>query len=112
MKDAILERAVKDVFNRIYASARRSFKDRFEAAKTDMRHLKDTLEDDVRQYTALRLDNKLTKSEMEELLGDKLRLASMAALTQTGLTLVEVDKFRHAVVKIAVDFVFDRLLPL
>jgi hypothetical protein len=112
MANEAIDKAVRDIFNRIRASARRRFKERFDAAKADITAMKNLMEADLRRLTALRLRNEINKSEFNELMSDKIRLAEMAALTQAGIALIEVDKFRHAVIDIALKVVFDRLIPL
>ncbi len=106
------EKLFGDLYNRIYAEARRRFRDRAAAAKADMVALKATIETDSKRLIGRRLNNELTDSELKELLGDQLRLAQLAALTQAGLTLVELDKFRRMVIDIGLKFAFDRLLPI
>lgn len=107
-----VDKVVADAFKSIAASGRRRFKDRFEAAKSDIANLKNTIEADIKRLGAERLRGRISEEEFGELVGDKMRLIEMAALTQAGVTMAELEKFRKAALDLLVKVVFDKLIPI
>ena len=112
MPNQDLEKILKDIFRRLKISASQRFKARYTDAKKDLKHFEESTKEDLRRFTTALADGDLTKKQFTELVGNNMRLLELKGLTQAGITVVEIDKFRHAALDIVLKTVLDKLLPI
>ncbi|MBC7358833.1 MAG: hypothetical protein H5U10_09890 [Desulfacinum sp.] len=80
-----------------------------QALKSGDRFLQD-VEDDLRRWTALLVEGRLTKEEFRFLVESKKDLLELAALKEAGLSAIRLEQFRNGVVNLAVSTAVDVLL--
>ena len=84
--------------NELKELAKTTGKDFKEAAIKDGTEFLEKTKEDLKLWTQQVIEGDLSKEDYEFLVKGKKDLAEMAALTQAGLSLVEVEKFRNSVV--------------
>jgi ABC-type ATPase with predicted acetyltransferase domain len=65
----------------------------------------------LRRWTRELRDNELTKAEFADLVKGQKDLAQLAALTQAGLALAALQRFRDGLMKLVIDTAFKTFLP-
>ncbi|SHE76890.1 hypothetical protein SAMN02745206_00790 [Desulfacinum infernum DSM 9756] len=80
-----------------------------EALKSGDRFLRD-VEGDLRRWTALLVERRLTEEEFRFLVESKKDLLELAALKEAGLSAIRLEQFRNGVVNLAVSTAVDVLL--
>src|SRR4051812_20980431 len=94
--EKIFDKLKKD----IASLAKQTFADNVKEAKKDGQHLLDLLKTQLKRYTDQLASGELTNKEFKDLiLGQKAEI-EMAALKRAGITLVEADKFKAAVLNL------------
>ncbi|EGQ8037920.1 hypothetical protein G5Y08_004233 [Vibrio parahaemolyticus] len=87
--------------------AKKTLKDfQHEAEQDSQKFLEDTKED-LKRWTLLLAEGKLTKDDFEWLVLSKKDVAEMIILKQTGLGLVKIDRYRNAFFNLVIDSAFD-----
>ena len=66
---------------------------------------------DLERWTGLLADKKLTEQDFSDLVLAKKALAQMHALTQTGLFLTKIERFRSSLINLIIDKAFDVFIP-
>ena len=94
----------KEVFDNlkkeIASLAKKTFADNVKEAKKDGQAILDLLKSQLKRYTQQLANGELTNKEFKDLiLGQKAEI-EMAALKRAGITLVEADKFKAAVLNL------------
>jgi len=94
----------KEVFDNlkkeIASLAKKTFADNVKEAKKDGQAILDLLKSQLKRYTQQLANGELTNKEFKDLiLGQKSEI-EMAALKRAGITLVEADKFKAAVLNL------------
>lgn len=79
------------------------FDDFADAAIDDGEAFLDDSKDDLKEWTQLLAEDKLTQEEFRSLVEGKKDLAEMKALKRAGLAAVRIDKFRSELVDRVVD---------
>jgi len=99
---AVLEGAkdlAKDIFN--------GFEDQ---VKEDAKAFTKKTEADLRRWTKLLADKKLTKQDFGDLVQAKKALAEIHALTQAGISLTKLERFRSGLINLVIDKAFEVFL--
>lgn len=86
----------KDIFNGLE-----------EQAQKDAGAFLEKTKDDIRQWTKLLAEKKLTKQELTDLIQAKKALAEIQALTQAGVALAELERFRTRLINLVIDTAFE-----
>jgi len=102
----------KDLMKRLKSMARRRFQEVYDHAKADLKEFEQEKKAKMVQLLEDLHKGDLSKSEFEELMGNHVRLAQMTAITNAGIALVEIDKFRQAATDLISRVVFDKLLKI
>jgi hypothetical protein len=100
-----IQAILKDLETKIINLAKSSFKDATKQATADGKELWEELKEDVTRWVRLLADGKITAGEFEVLAIGKEDLIKMTALTQAGLALARIDKFKGAVIDLIIDTV-------
>lgn len=104
--DAFLD-TLKDDIAALAASHLDELRD--EALKDGTQFLEHT-KDDLKRWTRLMEQGKLSKKDVESLVRGRKELAKMEALKQAGLAAAEADRFRQALVDQVIDTATDVFL--
>lgn len=80
-----------------------------ETAK-DTQAFLDKAQADLQRWTKLLANGKLTKEDFRDLVQAKKALAEIRALTQAGVTLTKLERFRSDLINLVVDSAFDVFL--
>ncbi|ULQ57059.1 hypothetical protein KJS94_02460 [Flavihumibacter rivuli] len=80
-----------------------------QAVKDGKQFLKETKEN-LKRWTILLAEGKLTTRDFEWLVLSQKDLAQMVALKQAGLSLIRIDQFRQSLLNLVVDTVFGLVL--
>ncbi len=83
-----------------------SFGEAKQAAERDAQEFLQKTEADLKRWTDLLVDGKLTHEEFEFLVMGRKEVATMEALKQAGLAQVRVDRFRNAILHLVVESAF------
>lgn len=83
--------------------ARKSWKGYREAAVKDGESFLRKAKDDLKRWTMLLAEGKLTQEDFVWLVQGKKDLAVLEALKQEGLSLVQLDRFRNALLDVVVN---------
>ena len=75
-------------------------------AKADARAFVDKTEADLKRWAKLLADGELSKDEFENLVRAKKALAEIHELTQAGVALTKIERFRSGLVDLAIDSAF------
>ena len=86
--------------------AKGDLKDFLKQAKDDGDQFLTSVKNDLETWTKQLADGDLSKDEFEFLVRGKADLAEMHALTQAGIAAIRVQKFRDAVIDLAIDTAF------
>jgi hypothetical protein len=100
-----IQAILKDLETKIINLAKSSFKDATKQATADSKALWEELKEDVARWIKLLSEHKITGAEFELLAIGKEDLIKMTALTQAGLALARIDKFKGAVIDLIIDTV-------
>ena len=99
---AVLEGAkdlAKDIFN--------GFEDQ---AKEDAKAFLKKTEADLKRWTKLLAEKKLTEQDFGDLVQAKKALAEIYALTQAGIALAKLERFRSGLINLVIDKAFEIFL--
>jgi len=80
------------------------------AAIKDGKQLLEAMKDDLKRWTLLLADKKLTTKDFEWLVNSQKDLVQLSALKQAGLAAIRIDQFRASVLNLIVDTVFNLVL--
>jgi hypothetical protein len=75
-------------------------------AVKDGKKFLDESKENLKRWTVLLIEKKLTKADFEWLILSQKDLAEMVALKQAGLSLIRIDQFRNSLLNLVVDTVF------
>ena len=101
----------KAVVAGVPALAKGALKDFAPQAQSDARSFLRQAKEDLRRWTRELRDNELTKAEFTDLVKGQKDLAKLAALTQAGLALAALQRFRDGLMKLVIDTAFKTFLP-
>ena len=90
--------------------AEKSWKDYRQAAIDDGEEFLNQCKEDLRRWTKLLAEGQLTQDDFEWLIQSQKDLAEVKALTQAGLTLIRLDRFRNALIDLVIETAFDVFL--
>jgi hypothetical protein len=76
-----------------------------QAVKDGKKFLEDTKEN-LKRWTVLLIEKRLTTADFEWLVLSQKDLAQMVALKQAGLSLIRIDQFRNSLLNLIVDTIF------
>src|SRR5574341_1137787 len=65
---------------------------------------------DLERWTKLLANGKLTEQDFRDLVQAKKALAEIRALTQAGVTLAKIERFRSGLINLVIDSAFDVFL--
>ena len=97
--DAVLSGS-KDLAKQIFGG----FED---GAKEDANAFLKNTEDDLRRWTKLLASKDLTQRDFTDLVQAKKALAEIHALTQAGIALTKLERFRSGLINLVIDTAFD-----
>lgn len=100
--EAVLEGAkelAKEIFNGFEGQAKEDAKAFVTKAKTDLK-----------RWTKLLADKKLTEQDFGDLVQAKKALAEIHALTQAGIVLTKLERFRSGLINLVIDKAFEVFL--
>ena len=100
--DAVLKGA-KDL-------AKNSFGGFVDEAANDAQAFLDKAQADLQRWAKLLANGKLTKEDFSDLVQAKKALAEIHALTQAGITLTKIERFRSDLINLVIDSAFDIFL--
>ena len=78
-----------------------------ENAKADARAFLERAESDLRRWTALLATGEITERDFADLVLAKKTLADIYSLTQAGLALTQLERFRSGMIDLVIDSAFD-----
>ena len=81
-----------------------------EQAKEDGKAFTKKAEADLRRWTKLLADRKLIEQDFCDLVQAKKALAEIHALTQTGVALTKLERFRSGLINLVIDKAFEVFL--
>jgi hypothetical protein len=90
--------------------AKNSFGGFVAEAANDTQAFLDKAQADLQRWVKLLANGKLTKQDFSDLVQAKKALAEIHALTQAGITLTKVERFRSALITLVIDSAFDVFL--
>lgn len=111
MQQTDIETAIDDIMNSLSMSARSRFKKRYTEAKEELKKFEAAMKKNLRRYTLALADEELSREQFKQLVADDVRLAEMKGITQAGITLIEVQKFKEASIKKIFKVVLEEVLP-
>ena len=79
-------------------------------AKEDAKAFLAKTEADLMRWTKLLADEKLTEQEFGDLVQAKKALAEIHALTQSGIALTKLERFRSGLINLVIDKAFEVFL--
>ncbi len=79
-------------------------------AKKDAQAFTTKVEVDLRRWTKLLAEKKLTKQDFSDLVQAKKALAEIHALTQAGIALAKLERFRTGLINLVIDKAFEVFL--
>lgn len=79
-------------------------------AKEDAKAFVKKVEIDLRRWTKLLADKKITEQDFGDLVQAKKALAEIHALTQVGIALTKLERFRSGLINLAIDKAFEVFL--
>lgn len=80
-------------------------------ATTDGKKFLEQTKENLKRWTLLLAEGKLTTEDFEWLVISQKDLAEMKALKQAGLSLIRVEQFRNSVLNLIVDGIFNKIIP-
>jgi len=86
--------------------AKQSFNGLKNQAKTDAKAFLDKTEADLKRWTELLATSKITQGDFSDLVRAKRALAEIHALTQAGISLIKLEKFRSDLINLVIDTAF------
>ena len=90
--------------------AKETFGD-FEAqAKEDAKAFIEKAETDLKRWTKLLAERKITEQDFSDLVQSKRALAEIHALGLLGISLTKLERFRSGLINLVIDTAFDTLL--
>jgi hypothetical protein len=90
--------------------AKNSFGGFVDETAKDTQAFLDKVQADLQRWTKLLANGKLTKEDFRDLVQAKKALAEIRALTQAGITLVKIERFRSDLINLVIDSAFDVFL--
>lgn len=111
MQTADIDNTIDSILKSLSMSARSRFKSRYTEAKAELKKFEATMKKNLRRYTLALAEEELTKEQYKQLVADDIRLAEMKSITQAGITLVEIQKYKEAALKKILKVVFEEVLP-
>jgi len=90
--------------------AKQTFSDLKDAAVSDATDFLNETKDNLTRWTDDLISGKLSKDELESLINGQKDLGEMKLLKDAGIALIELDKFKQGVMKIAFDAI-TKLVP-
>jgi hypothetical protein len=79
-------------------------------AKDDAKAFLKKTEADLKRWTKLLAENKLTEQDFGDLVQAKKALAEIYALTQAGIALTKLERFRSGLINLVIDKAFEIFL--
>lgn len=79
-------------------------------AVSDARDFLGESEDNLKRWTELLAEGRLSTEDFEWLVRSQVDLAKMHALRQTGLAMIRVDLFKQSLLNLVTDTIFDAVL--
>lgn len=79
-------------------------------AVKDGKKFLDETKDNLKRWTILLIEKRLTTADFEWLVLSQKDLAQMVALKQAGLSLIRIDQFRNSLLNMIVDTIFGVVL--
>ncbi len=90
--------------------AKETIDDYIAEAKQDSDAFLNKLKDDLRKWTLQLANNELSKQDFKDLVQAKEALAEIHALTQKGITLARLERFRSGLIELVINTAFDVFL--
>ncbi len=90
--------------------AKNSFGEFVDEAAKDAQAFLDKAQSDLQRWTKLLANGKLTEQDFRDLVQAKKALAEIRALTQAGVTLTKIERFRSDLINLVIDSAFDVFL--
>jgi len=91
--------------------AKETLKSAIEQAKDDAEAFLKRSANDLKRWTGMLATGELSKDEFESLVKGLKALAKMHALTQAGISIARINRFRNAVINLVLNAAFDTFLP-
>lgn len=79
-------------------------------AIADGKLLLETMKEDLKRWTVMLAEDKLTTEDFEWLVNAQKDTIKMEGLKQAGLALVRIDQFKNSLLNLFVDVIFDIVL--
>jgi hypothetical protein len=103
-----------DFINAVTEGAKDLAKDIFNGfenqAKEDVKAFANKAEADLKRWTKLLAEKKLTEQDFGDLVQAKKALAEIHALTQAGIALTKLERFRSGLINLVIDKAFEIFL--
>jgi hypothetical protein len=90
--------------------AKKTFSGLVDEAEKDAQAFLDKAQADLQRWTKLLANGKLTKQDFGDLVQAKEALAEIRALTEAGITLTKIERFRSDLINLVIDSAFDVFL--
>lgn len=94
------------VLNGARELAKASFKDLVNEATEDTKAFLEKSKADIQRWTELLAEGKLTQQEFADLIQAKKAVAEIHALTQAGVGLASLERFRTGLIDLVIDTAF------
>jgi galactokinase len=96
--------AIEEGVKQLAKNTLRGFK---EEALSDAKDFLEASRDDIKRWTKLLADGKLTQEDFEWLVMSRRDVAELHVLKQKGLSKIRIDRFKTALLDLVIDTAFD-----
>lgn len=103
---------ISDVVSGAKNFARQNLKDFVAQAEGDSRDFLTKSRAELQKWTAQLAKGQITKEMFENLVQGEKDLAEMHALTEAGVALATLQRFRDKLIDLVIDAAFNRFLPI
>lgn len=100
----------KLVINAAEQLAKTQFGELPDQMKSDVQSYLDATIDDIERWTTLLAERRITEKDFSDLVHSSQELAEMVKLTQAGITLTRLERFRSGLIQIVVDSALKTLI--